>query len=396
MSRRLLLSLVGLALVAGVVYGFLPQAVVVELAPVQRGPLQVSLVEEGQTRVKDRFVIAATVDGLVCRIDLEVGDTVAAGQLLAHLEPLPATVLDPRSRAEASARVATAQAALRATREQAEAAGADAEYAEKELARLERLFQAGNLSQGELDQARAEARRSGARARAANFAVEEARFALEAARAVLEIGAATETTETPEQVPIRSPVDGKVLAVQQKSECVASRGQPLLEVGDPRALEVAVDVLSADAVRLAPGMKVWLERWGGDQPLEGRVRTVEPTGFTKVSALGVEEQRVLVIVDIVSPTAAWSRLGDGYRVEARFILWEETSVLQIPLGALFRQGENWAVFLVEDGRAQTRTVTPGHQGALWVEILDGLTPGQQVVVHPPGNLSDGAKISPRS
>ena len=395
MSRRLLLTLVVVAVLAAVGYGFMPQSVLVETAPVARGPLQVSLVEEGETRVKDRFVIAATVDGMVCRIDLEVGDPVEAGQLLAYLEPLPPTVLDPRSRAEARARVATAEARLQEAWEQAEAAQADAEYAAQELARLERLFTAGNLSQGELDQARAGARRSSARARAASFAVQEARFTLQAAEAVLEVTAAGESGENPEQVPIRSPVAGRVLAVQQESECVATRGQPLLEVGDPEALEVAVDVLSADAVRIEPGMRVRLERWGGEAALEGRVRTVEPTGFTKVSALGVEEQRVLVIVDIVSPQQDWARLGDGYRVEARFILWEGEDVLQIPLGALFREGEKWAVFAVEERTARLRTVVPGHQGALKVQVLEGLAEGETVVVHPPGTLADGTGITTR-
>jgi len=395
MSRRILLILIIVLVLAAVGYGFLPGSVLVETAVVSRGPLAVTLVEEGETRVKERFVIAATVDGMVCRIDLDVGDPVEAGQLLAYLEPLPPTVLDPRSRAEARARVATAEAQLQAAWEQAQAAEADAEYAAQELARLERLFQAGNLSQGQLDQARAGFRRSSARARAASFTVQEARFVLQAAEAVLGVSAADEPTETPEQVPIRSPVSGQVLAVQQESECVATRGQPLLEVGDPRELEVAVDVLSADAVRIEPGMRVWLERWGGEQALQGRVRTVEPTGFTRVSALGVEEQRVLVIVDIVSPPENWARLGDGYRVEARFVLWEGEAVLQIPLGALFREGEDWASFLVAEDTARLRNVVPGHQGTQNVQILEGLAEGETVVVHPPGTLAGGVAVSPR-
>lgn len=395
MFRRLVLIGIGLAVVAAVVYGFLPRPLVVEMATVQRAPLQVSLVEEGQTRVKDRFVIAATVDGLVCRIDLEVGDLVEAGQQLAVLEPLPPAVLDPRSRAEATAREATAQAQLQSAWEQARAADADAEYAEQELARLEQLFAANNLSRGELDQARAAARRSRARARAASFAVEEARFALEAAQAVLQVTAAGTANEIPEQLPIRSPVSGQVLAVHQESECVAPRGQPLLEVGDPRALEVAVDVLSADAVRIEPGMRVVLERWGGEYTLEGQVRTVEPTGFTQVSALGVEEQRVLVIVDIRSPPAQWSRLGDGYRVEARFILWEGQEVRQVPLSALFREEADWAVFRVQEGRALLQRVVLGHQGTLNAEVREGLEVGDTVVLHPPGALAPGGAVEPR-
>ena len=367
-QRWLVIVALLIAVAAAVVYGFIPRPVLVETASVNRGPLRVTVEEEGKTRVKDRYVISAPVPGVVCRIELEVGDPVRKGEMVAELEPQLSDVLDPRSRAQAEAQVATTQAALRVAQENVQAAVAEADYAGAELARLKPLYKDGNISRGTLDQAQAEARRTQAKRRSAEFAVEVASFELEAARTALGYSAAEDTPEPPEKVVIKAPVQGRVLKVHQESECLVNPGQPLLEIGDPRALEVEVDVLSADAVRIQPGTKVLLERWGGEQPLEGRVRVVEPVGFTKVSALGVEEQRVLVIADIISERDRWERLGDGYRVEASFVLWEAEHVLQIPSSALFRYADGWAVFVVEDGRARLRLVELGQRSGLTAEI----------------------------
>jgi HlyD family secretion protein len=281
------------------------------------------------------------------------------------------------------------------TEKQAEAARAEADLAEIQRERVRNLCAVQCASQEERDQADARARGTRASQRSAEFAVEVARHELAAARTALAHSAAEDTGAPAERVAVRAPTAGRVLKVFHESEGVVDAGAPLLEVGDPRALEVEVDVLSEDAVRIQPGMRVLFERWGGPLPLEGRVRVVEPVGFTKVSALGVEEQRVLVIADIVSDVRQWERLGDGYRVEARFLLWEGEGVLQVPATAVFPVDGGWAVFVLEDGRARRRAVTVGHRNGVAAEVLDGLVAGDPVVVHPDRGLEDGARVTVR-
>jgi HlyD family secretion protein len=389
------LGLVGVLVLAGVVAGFLPRPVPVDLAPLERGPLTVTVEEEGKTRVIDRYVVSAPVAGFARRIELDVGDAVARGDQLLLLEPLRSDVLDPRRRAEAEARVASARSAMLAAEQNASAADADEELARLELQRIEKLARIQYVAEDELDRARAQARAAAAKLRSAQFALEVARHELEAARTALEYSAAGDGGEPPETVAIRSPVDGRILRLMRESEGVVDSGEPLFEVGDPGALEVEVDVLSSDAVRIAPGTRVRFTRWGGDEPLEGVVRVVEPTGFTKISALGVEEQRVLVISDIVSPPAEWQRLGDGYRVEASFVLWQAEDVLQAPASALFRDGGGWAVFVNRNGRAVLTPVATGARNGLHVQILDGLRAGDEVVIHPGDDVHADGRIRPR-
>ncbi len=393
--RRVVLFALLAAVLLALGYGFRPRPVVVDVARATRGPLRVTVEEEGKTRVIDRFVVSAPVPGFARRVDLDVGDPVTQGQVLLDLEPLRANVLDRRSRAEAEARVAAAKAALNAARERALAAAAEADYAETELERLKRLYEARGTSQEALDQADAEARRSRATCRSSEFAVEVARFELDAARTALRYSAAEDLQEPLERVAIKAPGNGRVLKIQHQSEGVVSAGQALLEVGNPCALEVEVDVLSADAVRIAPGTRVLFERWGGDAPLEGRVRVVEPVGFTKISALGVEEQRVLVIAELISPPETWVRLGDGYRVEASFILWEGENVLQIPASALFRASGGWAVFVLENKKARHCAVQVGHRSGLSAEIVAGLVEGEEVITHPDEAIGDGTRVRRR-
>jgi HlyD family secretion protein len=393
--RNLGLILLAVILLAAIAYGFWPQPVAVDVVAVTRAPLQVTVEEEGKTRVVDRFVISAPVPGYVRRIELKVGDTVGEGQILAEVEPLRSVILDPRSRAEAQARVAAAEAALRAAQEDAIAAEAEADYAASQLQRLRRLYPKGYISIETLQQAEAAARRTKARRSSSRFAVQVAKFDLEAARTALRYSVAQDSHQTMEEAPVRAPVEGRVLKLKHESEGVVQAGEPLLEIGDPNSLEIEVEVLSADAVRISPGTRVLFERWGGVRPLEGRVRRVEPTGFTKVSALGVEEQRVLVIADITSPTEQWQRLGDGYRVEASFILWEGDSVLQVPESALFRHRDGWAVFMAANGRARLQPVQVGHRSGLAAEIISPLKEGELVILHPDDSLADGARISLR-
>ncbi|HHJ16898.1 MAG TPA: efflux RND transporter periplasmic adaptor subunit [Gammaproteobacteria bacterium] len=373
-------------------WGFWPRPVLVEIAHVAPAPLTVSIEEEGKTRVIDRYEITAPVTGVTSRLAWDVGDTVGRDQVLLGIKPLTSEVLDPRREAEARARVAAARAALHAAEQNAHAAVADTEFADLELQRISKLADSGNVSRGELDRARTRARSARAVQRSAEFDVEVARYKLDAARTTLQYAGKTTVENGEEKVQVRAPVSGSVLAVQHLGEGPVKVGQPLLEIGDTRALEVEVEVLSEDAIRIRPGMRVLFERWGGAQPLEGRVRVVEPVGFTKISALGVEEQRVHVIADLVSPYKQWQKLGDGYRVEARFIVWQADDVLQVPSSALFRHQGQWAVFVVAAGRAVLRTVEVGQRNGLQAQIVSGLEDGEAVISYPSDAVGDGVRV----
>ena len=391
--RRLGLILLTVAIMVALGYGFWPRPLWVEAATVARRPLHATVEAEGKTRIIDRYVISAPVAGYLRRIELDVGDDVQKGRPLAMIDPLPSEVLDPRRRAQAEARVAASEASLQAAQQTATAARAEADYAKLEFERLTALCQKRCVvTKDERDRAESRSRQTQAQLRSAQFAVEVARHEVEAAETALHHSAAQPGGAAQETVIVRSPVDGRVLARQRQSEGIVEPGAALLEVGDPRALEVAVDVLSPDAVRIQPGTPVILDRWGGEQPLEGITRSVEPVGFTKLSALGVEEQRVWVIADLRSPAEAWSRLGDGYRVEGSFVVWQGERVLQIPASALFRQGEGWAVFVIENGQVRRRAVEIGQRGGLNVEIRSGLNEGERIVTHPDDALQEGAAV----
>ena len=393
-QRRITWLAVLLLIAAALTYGFRPQPRLVDIAEAKRAPLQVSIQEEGRSRVVDRYIITAPVAGTTCRVDLEVGDAVVKNEPLININPLQSQPLDPRSQAEARARVAAAEAALRAAEENVDVARADADLAGRELLRLEPLVEEGHISEERLDQARAVKRGSEASLRSAEFAVAVANHELEAARTALQY-TGNKSSNPEDVVQVLAPVTGRVLKIHQEFEGVVSRGQALLEIGDTRTLEIETDVLSEDAVKIKPGMPVLYERWGGEDPLAGQVQRVEPVGFTKVSALGVEEQRVLIISDITSEAGQWQTLGDGYRVESRFILWENTDVLQIPASALFRIDDQWAVFVVDDNRAQRRPVTIGQRNGLFAQVLEGLTEGEAVITHPDKSLENGMAVKAR-
>lgn len=392
----LVLAAILVAVVAAVAAGYFPRPVPVETARVSRGPLKVTLDEEGKTRAVERYVVSAPVAGFMRRIDLDVGDAVRRGQAVAALEPLRSGDPDPRSREEGEARLAAARAALEAARENARVAAAADDYAQARFRRTSELFLKGIVARDAMEQDEAEARKTLAQRKSAEHAAEAARSEAEAARASVRSWASVRRDGAAENaVTVRSPVAGRVLAVRRQSEGTVAAGETLLEVGDPAGIELAVDVLSSDAVKIRPGMAVVVERWGGDVALEGRVRTVEPVGFTKVSALGVEEQRVLVIGDITSPRSLWKNLGDGYRLEARFVLWEGKDVLQVPESALVRRAGEWAVFVVEKGRAKSRTVEVGKRGGAAAQVVGGLAEGETVVLHPGDKIGDGVRLGPR-
>ena len=390
---RIGMALGAVALAGGIAFGFLPRAVEVELATAERAPLVVTIEEEGKTRVRDRYVISAPVSGQARRIALRVGDLVQAGQAVAAIEPLRSSALDPRSQAQAAATVRAAEAALAAARANARAAVAQAELARQELDRIESLRAARFVSDQAVDKARTDADRGQAARSAAEHAATAAQFELERARAAL--AGATRNAGAAEVVEVRTPVGAAVLKVLHESEGPVQAGTALIEVGDPASLEVEVEVLSSQAVKIRPDAKVLFDRWGGEAPLAGRVRVVEPTGYTKISALGVEEQRVRVIADLASPREQWARVGDGYRVEARFVVWEGQDVLQIPSSALFRHDHGWAAFAVDGGRARLQVLEIGQRNGLRVQVNTGLAAGAQVIAHPDDKISDGRRVKQR-
>lgn len=381
-------------LVSIMIYGLWPKAMQVDIVKVWRGPMTISINEEGKTRVIDRFIISAPVAGYKRRIQFEIGDKVSKNDVIVTLEPLRSTVLDPRSHAAAKAKVAAAKAALQTAEENLKAAIADATLAQQEFIRQQKLIKQKLVARSAYDLAKAANRRQQANKRSAEFAVQVARFELEAAQTTLKYSADSKAEED-NKVYIKAPVSGQILKIHHKSEGVVNSGQALVEIGDPLALEVVIDVLSADAIRLSPGTAIEFKHWGGNEDLEGVVRRVEPVAFTKVSALGVEEQRVLIIADFTSAKELWRKLGDGYSVDANFIVWRGDKVLQVPSSAVFRYHNQWAVYTVNNKRAKLVPVILGKRGGLSVEILNDLKEGTAIIKHPDDNISDGAAVIPR-
>jgi HlyD family secretion protein len=394
-SRLVLWSAAGVGGALLIAAALWPQPVPVDVATVARGPLRVTIDEEGETRVCERFVVSAPVAGQVLRIELEPGDAVVARTtVVATFRPALPAPLDARTRAEAEARAKAARSAVeraRATRDQLQT---ERDLAEADLRRARELDEARLLPKDRLDAAIAAARAKADAVRAAESAVRAAQHEVEVADAAL-LGAA-ETRQRPgATMQIRAPISGIVLRRLRESEAVVAAGEPLLEIGDRRGLEIVADLLSSDAVRVAPGQRVSIEGWGGGQALGGVVRRVEPSAFTKVSALGVEEQRVNVIIAFDDPAAASASLGDAYRVEVRIVMWEGASVSKVPVSSLFRIGDDWAVFAVVEGRAVQRVVTLGPRNSLEAEVKGGLADGDLVVVHPSDAVRDGVRVAPR-
>jgi len=390
-ARTLRYSVFALALAALAWLALRPTPVPVDTLPASRGAVTDSVEAEGRTRLVDRYLITSPIAAQARRQQLEVGDAVAVDQVLVVLDPLPAPALDPRARAEANARAEAAQSRLRGAEQDLASAAAAAEQAALDLARAESLATRELVARDAVDRARTQHERAAREADSARFRRATAAHELEAARAALALGSRARSDEP--ALELTAPVAGVVLRRHFESSRPVQAGEPLIEIGDPAAMEVEVDVLSADAVRLRDGMPVQLQRWGDPEALQGRVRRVEPAGFTKVSALGVEEQRVWVIVEITSERERWLRLGDAYRVNARFELDRRDAVLRVPGSALFRAEDGgWAVFRVERGRAVQVPVVPGLQGDGHAEITEGLAEGELVVVHPDRALADGRRV----
>lgn len=384
-----IISILLTLVIAGLfVIALLPSPVRVEVARAGRGPLRVTVDEDGEARAHDRFIIAAPVAGRLVRVELHDGDKVSRGEVVASINPLP---LDEREREEVIARVQAAESLKREADERVAHARADYEQARRERERAERLARDGLVSTQSLEQARNTEATSGNEVEAAKYNAEAAASQVKVARAGL-VAVEAERDNRTRVVKLVSPVSGRVLRVIEKSERVVTAGTPLIAVGDPGNLEVVVDLLSTNAVKVKAGMPVLLEGWGGEQEIRGRVRVVEASAFTKVSALGIEEQRVNIIADFVDPPGP---LGDGYRLEARVIIWEGEKVLKVPLSALFGHADGWSVFIVEDGRARRRDVEMGHRSQFEAEIVRGLEEGMAVILHPSNQIEDGAAVEAR-
>ncbi|MDH3472913.1 MAG: HlyD family efflux transporter periplasmic adaptor subunit [Rhodospirillales bacterium] len=396
--RFLLWGVLAFAVVAGLVYAFWPRPVPVDLADAARGSLVVTVDEEGETRVRDVFVLSAPVTGRLRRIESEAGDEVVAGEtVVARIEPADPSFLDVRSESQARAAVHAAEAAKALAHAELTEADAELEFAQAELERARRLIRTDTISQRALDDAERVFKTRGAAVATAEAALSMRAFELDQARAQLVSPVQTQELHgVCECVDIPSPVSGRILRLLRESEAVVEMGEPLVEIGNPGDLEIVADLLSSEAVKVEPGQRVVIDEWGGRTPLAGLVRRVEPYGFTKVSALGIEEQRVNVIIDFSDPPERWRRLGHGYRVEVRIVLWEGRDVLKVPLTALFRDGERWAVFVEEDGRARRRHVVLGHRTGLEAEITSGLEGGARVVLHPSDRIVDGIGLAARS
>jgi HlyD family secretion protein len=393
MKRRRTSIVGGLLLLLLAAFGLycilMPQPVLVETAEVVAATFQDTIEEDGRTRVRDRYLVSAPLSGRVQRMALEAGDDVQEGQTLAIITPPVSPLLDTRVRLELEAQAGAAEAAVEEAESLHEQAKVLLAQARADLARTQKLAEqnvaaAAQLQREELLALAAERQVIATERRwhAATHVLEQARVALKT----------VDYSEPGESYPVLSPIKGRVLRVVQESENVVSQGSPLIEMGDPGDLEIAADVLTTDAARIEDGDKVIVRRWGGPTELDGAVRRIEPSGFTKVSALGVEEQRVWVIVDLTSPRETWTGLGDGYRVEVEIVVDQTDQATVVPIGALFRRGAAWNVFVVEGSRVHLREIQVGRLSPRFAAVAQGVRPGETVVVYPPAALDDGTAI----
>jgi HlyD family secretion protein len=387
--------LMALLILAGILYGFWPRPIEVDLAEVSRGPLTVTVDDEGKTRIRERYVITAPLAGAMRRVPLKPGHPVEAGKtVVALIEPVDPSLLNPREKATALEQVKVAEAAHEQAVSRIAAARREHLLALQQLARVKKNYESGAASIDDVhiiearEQVRAEevkAAEAGEKIAAFNLLVAKAALIESSPKSALPVENAKRE--------IYSPITGRVLKVYQESATILTPGEPILILGDPSDLELEIEVLTTDAVKITPGNSVLIERWGGDYPLRGRVRLIEPMARTKISALGVEEQRVKVIADFTDPPEKWSRLGDEYRVEARIVVWEAANVIRVPTGALFRTPSGgWAVYRWQEGTAVLTPVQIGHTTGLEAEVLDGLQPGDRVVLHPSDRVKDGVPI----
>lgn len=402
LSRRTLtLGAAGLV-VASVVFMMWPRALPVDIGAAERQDMILTIDEEGRTRVKENYVVSAPVSGRLLRVDAHSGDAVEGqATVVARILPSNPSFLDVRAQTEAESGVRSAEAALAMARAEVGRSEAERDYAASEVARMRTLRAEGTVAQAALDRAELAMRSAAAQVRTAEAAVKAREAELENAKARLITpmeakAAAANAEEAPGILSVLAPVSGRILRVLQESETIVAAGTPLVEIGDPGSdLEILAEYLSTDAVKISRGDRVIIDKWGGETPLAGVVARVEPFGFTKYSALGVEEQRVNVVIDFVSPPEQRKGLGHGFRVETRVVVWEDKSALTVPSSALFRNGGEWSVFAIESGRARHRPVEVGHNNGVEAEILSGIEAGERVILYPGAELADGVRVTQR-
>ena len=397
--RTLVTVALAIAVAAALFIALRPRPVSVDIGTVEAGPMRVAVEEEGKTRVRNVYTISAPVAGQLLRIALEPGDEVVKGvTVVAVIQPMAPAFLDHRARHEAEAQVAAAEAAVRLTEAEVRQAESELEFAQAELKRSEALARTQTVSERGLQKARSDAEVRTAVLNKARANVEVRRRELETARARL-IGPETLAAH-PDQVSscciqVRSPVGGRLLKRLQSSETPIGPGTALVEIGDTSDTEIVVELLSTEAVKVAEGAVATIDGWGGSDALPARVRRIEPSGFTKVSALGIEEQRVRTILDFEASPEVRRRLGHDYRVFVRITTWSADRVLRVPLSALFRSGDRWAVFRVVSGRSRLTPIEIGHRNSEHAEVVTGLLEGHQILLHPSDRVSDGARVQSR-
>lgn len=389
--RRLIWGSVAVAVLSSIAYAVRPKPLEVEVAETRRQTLVVTVDEDGKARVKDRFVVSAPLTANLARIELHVGDAVTPGSVLARLVPIPSPLLDQRSRSQTEARVAVATAANHQAQAQIDRAKAALDLSRTEAARTRTLFASGTLTRAALDRAELDERARTAEVTSAEFAARVATHQLREAQLALGRYDADKPGDT---WVVTSPIEGQVLSILQKSEGVVQAGAPLFELGDPKALEIVADILTRDAVAVNPSARSEVVDWGGP-PLSAQVRIVEPSGFTRMSALGVEEQRVNVVLDLLSPFSDWSKLGDGYRTSVRVETFRADDVLVVPQSALFRNNSTWCTYVVRQGVVALQPIEVGHRDKTSAEIVSGLQEGEQVIVHPSAKVAPGVRVVPK-
>lgn len=392
--RRGLLLIAACAAIALVFQALRPRPIEVEVETVHSGPLTVHVSEEGKTRIRNRYVVVAPVGGGMQRVNLKPGDPVKAGEtILTRIEPGLAPLLDARSRAQAQARVDAATAARNGALESLEMTRTALKYADANWNRIKNNTDPGTVSATDRDSFQREAEMKAREVRGADFSVQVAEFELAQAQAALL--QQDSPAEKGAMIEVRAPVSGVVLRVQQESATIMTPGSPILEIGDPADLEIEAEILSRDTVGIPPGAEVVVNQWGGE-PLKGRVRRIEPAAFTKVSALGVEEQRVLVLIDLLGAPPELKALGDRFRVEVQVAVWHSDDTLLVPSGALFREGSEWRSFVLDEGKARAVTVRAGRTDGRFTQVLEGLRAGDEVLVHPPDTVEDGSAVVRRT
>ena len=394
--RRIAIAAGVMAAAAVVAWAVMPGPVPVETAAVTKGRFVASVDEDGKTRVRERYVVAAPLSGRLGRIRFKVGDQVRVDDVVATITPSPVPLMDPRTRHELEEAVGAGEANLERAKASVERTRAQSDQANNELIRTRTLAGRGAATVQALERAELAARLADRELRAAEFQDHAAEHELSQMRAMLARYGNDTNAEPRESWNVTAPVAGVVLKVAQESETIVQPGTPLIDVGDPRDLEIVADVLSTDAVEIRPGAEVTIEHWGGQESLSGRVRRVEPAAFTKVSTLGVEEQRANVLIDMTSPAEQWARLGDAYRVDVRIAVFTQDDATIVPAGALFHRGDQWTVYVVKDGRAEIREVQILRRSGRLAAVASGLNQGEPVIVYPSDRVTSGVRVAPRS